>query len=744
MRLRLSLLPLLVAALAFPPPAAATAQGTAADSVHWRATKIDLDSIARDKTAPLYSKRAQARLRLRDSLRAVAPPAPTPNPDPTPTPTPTPVPTPIQTARIEVKPSSGSFPVGSPVPFTAIPKSAAGVTLPAAVAWSASPASVATISGVGVLTPIAAGAVTVTARADTASRSVTITVLPDLPPQPPVVTPTDTTKPGPVPTPTPVPAPVPAPGPVQANLGLNIATVAELPRASVNTSYPKGLTQVRLAPGASLQAAVNSAAPGTEILLPRGATYLGGVLLPKHACTAPIVIRTDVPDAILGDSGTRMTPARAAAIGLAKVLSVDNQQAIGTVVGSGAGCWRLVGLEFAQAPGVAGAADANGLVRFGDNVTNSLAGVGANLILDRSYVHGETNVPVRRCIILNSASSAVVDSYLAECHSNNGDAQCLLGYNGPGPYLFLNSLCEGGAEVVMFGGVNPSIPNLVPSDITIRNSVIRRQPRDKKVWLAKNLIECKNCGRVLIEGNLIENNWADAQTGYALLLKSVNQSSGGCSWCTSQDITVKNNRIQNSGNGLNLAGIQEGPAVAAARYTITGNVVDSLNVGIFTADGIPLQVLGGTLSDVILAHNTIAVHAGALWGLLNMTGATTRLVLQDNLMYCGGYGIKGQGLGVGLPSWTAGAPGGGWQSNAGFGCSSGLPATTQYLSSASAPVGLGSDGRPIGANTAALALQLARIGVPISRARSSVRIPTAAQTGWKPTSAAQREYNTTH
>ena len=28
------------------------AQGTAADSAHWRATKADLDSLARDRTAP--------------------------------------------------------------------------------------------------------------------------------------------------------------------------------------------------------------------------------------------------------------------------------------------------------------------------------------------------------------------------------------------------------------------------------------------------------------------------------------------------------------------------------------------------------------------------------------------------------------------------------------------------------------------------------------------------------------------
>ena len=54
--------------------------------------------------------------------------------------------------------------------------------------------------------------------------------------------------------------------------------------------------------------------------------------------------------------------------------------------------------------------------------------------------------------MLNSATSAVIDSWLGDCHSNQGDSQAIVGWNGPGPYLIQNNHLEAGHEVVMFGG----------------------------------------------------------------------------------------------------------------------------------------------------------------------------------------------------------------------------------------------------------------------------------------------------
>ena len=66
--------------------------------------------------------------------------------------------------------------------------------------------------------------------------------------------------------------------------------------------------------------------------------------------------------------------------------------------------------------------------------------------------------------------------------------------------------------------------NVSPSDITIRGNHITRPVSWKGRWQVKNLIESKHARRLLIEGNVIENEWQDAQAGFAFVLKSENQN----------------------------------------------------------------------------------------------------------------------------------------------------------------------------------------------------------------------------
>src|SRR5689334_22561960 len=50
----------------------------------------------------------------------------------------------------------------------------------------------------------------------------------------------------------------------------------------------------------------------------------------------------------------------------------------------------------------------------------------------------------------------------------------------------------------------------------------------------------------------------------------------------------------------------------------------------------------------------------------------TRVAMQSNAWYCGGYGIKGAGVVAGTPTLTALATPYAWSSNVLFGCSSGV------------------------------------------------------------------------
>ena len=438
--------------------------------------------------------------------------------------------------------------------------------------------------------------------------------------------------------------------------GTMTAQIAELPRASVDTRYPAGGRAVRVAANADLQAAIDSASPGDVLLLAPGAVYSGNFTLPdKGASNSWIVIRTDVPDTDLGAEGTRMTPTRAGVANLARILTPNIYSTITTDIG--ANHYRFTGVEIGATSAVG---EINARVRFGDNTSaqNSAATTAHDLVIDRSYVHGAPTLELRRCVMLNSAASAVIDSWLADCHSNVSDSQAILGWNGPGPYLIENNHLEAGHEVVMFGGGGTTVPDLSPSDVTIRGNHITRPVAWKGVWGVKNLLETKNVRRLLVEGNVFENNWSGSQAGFAFVLKSENQT-WDSPWTQSTDITIRYNRIRNTGNVWNLAANPSGaPAVPAARIDITDNVVEDVNTGAFTGDGHTLQLLGG-LSDIVYAHNTVisANGGGASAVVLGALPAIQRLALHSNVFVHGAYGVKGNGTAEGKLSLAAFAPG---------------------------------------------------------------------------------------
>ncbi len=214
------------------------------------------------------------------------------------------------------------------------------------------------------------------------------------------------------------------------------------------------------------------------------------------------------------------------------------------------------------------------LVAFGGE-QGSDADTPRDLILDRCYVHGHSGLMTRRGVLLNSASSAVIDSHISEIHAVGADSQAVLGYNGPGPFKIVNNFLEGAAENIMFGGADPKIPALVPSDIEIRRNHLFKplswRPGDPSFagvqWSMKNLLELKNAQRVLIEGNLLENN-----TETALVLTPRNQG-GSAPWSVVQDVLFRNNVVKNAGTGFVAQATDDGrPSQPMKRIAIMNNL----------------------------------------------------------------------------------------------------------------------------------------------------------------------------
>ena len=443
-------------------------------------------------------------------------------------------------------------------------------------------------------------------------------------------------------------------------------SVADLPRSLIDVgSVPPTGKTIRVGPNANLQSALDRAKPGDVIRLASGATYTGNFTLPTKPCgSAPIVVRTDVADSDLPAEGERITPA--AAPRLAKIVTRNSDPAIRTMNPT---CgWRLFGLEVTVMSELAPGAIHYVLMALGDGgsvssggTQRSAASVPSRIILDRVYVHGQEATNLVRCIALNSARSAVVNSWISDCHAKGFDSQAVEGWNGPGPFLIENNFLAGAGENVMFGGADPAIEGLSPSDITIRRNHFFKDPAWKGRWTVKNLFELKNARRVLIENNVFENNWVDAQVGTAIAIKSAQGGCGTCTWQGTTDVTFRYNMVKNSPRGFNVQAVDCSGQACVDVHTQRVRAENNLfyNIGTFNGTGEDgfLVLLTQDLRDVAIRHNTFVGNLPTRGVALVMdigNRQARNLTITDNVFASGvGYAVAYSGTRVGTESLRA-------------------------------------------------------------------------------------------
>lgn len=418
----------------------------------------------------------------------------------------------------------------------------------------------------------------------------------------------------------------------------------ELPRVTINTELvaPKGRTIAVPADG-DLQAAIDQANPGDTITLQAGAVYTGNYILPAKQGSDWIVIRTSAGDAGLPPPGVRMTPE--AARSLPRIMTPNSEPAL--LAASGAHHYRLIGIEFSLAPRVKRTYN---LISLGAE-ESSLARMPHNLILDRLYIHGTPTATLRRGILLNSASTAIIDSYISDCHEVGADSQAIGGWNGAGPFKIVNNYLEGAGENLIIGGADPMIENLVPSDIEFRLNHCYKPLSWKSgdpsyagtPWGVKNLFELKNAQRVLIDGNIFENNWTMAQNGFAILFTVRNQD-GKAPWSVVQDVTFTNNIVRRTGSGINILGDDDNhPSLQTRRIRIANNLFHEIDGKSWVGAGIAFQIVRGP-REITIENNTI-LHSGSVIAVDDRPSAA--LIFRNNLFRHNEYGVKGDNHGPG-------------------------------------------------------------------------------------------------
>jgi hypothetical protein len=228
----------------------------------------------------------------------------------------------------------------------------------------------------------------------------------------------------------------------------------------------------------NLQPAIDAAQPGDTILLRAGETFIGNYVLRAKSGTAEIVIRSDAPSTSLPTAGIRLVPA-------GRTGANTSLSALARLRGQG-GTWKSTPvirtengahhyrLQFLDVDGK-NQLGYETLIALGNNTTQTSIGAAPYaLTLDRLFIHGDPVRGQKRCLALDSGSTAILNSYFEDCKHFASDAQAIAGFNGPGPFRIDNNHLAASTENIMFGGSDPKIPNLVPSDITITRNLITK------------------------------------------------------------------------------------------------------------------------------------------------------------------------------------------------------------------------------------------------------------------------------
>jgi len=464
----------------------------------------------------------------------------------------------------------------------------------------------------------------------------------------------------------------PTPQTAQIHATLNIITPGasdpELPQVFMDTTFPNTSGYISKTVCASecnytgLQAALNNIHTdrgdrnGEMILLASGTTFTGNYTLPAYSMAAGkwVIVRTNTADSNLPGQGVRITPTYSSI--LAKVFSGNSTAVFQTA--NNANHYWLMGVEM----GVSASITLNyGIFGVG-NGDISTATLPQHIVLDRCYVHGNATGNIRRGLAANGANIAVINSDFENFHDTGADTQAVWASNSPGPIEVDNNYLSAAGENILLGGADPTITNLLNSDITITRNHFFKPLKWKQgdpsyagiLWNVKNLLEIKNAQRVLVQGNVLENNWAQAQNGYGVLFTPRNQS-GTCPSCGVSNVTFRYNLFQHSGSGFNLSGADAGSPCgdgSGSSQTLRGvSIHDNLILDIngrnwSGADGNLYQILAGNYStgcsrqgpqNIIINHNT-GFQTGKIGNVGDYLGSPTigGFVFENGIVQHGG------------------------------------------------------------------------------------------------------------
>ena len=375
--------------------------------------------------------------------------------------------------------------------------------------------------------------------------------------------------------------------------------------------------------GGNFQAALNQARAGDTIVLEAGAQFVGSFELPNKQGAEYITIQSSQVSKL--PENVRVQPKDSYL--MPKILSPGKGvSAVSTAPSSHH--YRFIGIEF----GVATEDYVYNLISLGTD-DQKAEEMPRFFEFDRCYLRTRGLNKIRRGFALNNADTVIKNSYLAGFAGAQDETQAIAGWNGAGRYKILNNHLEGGGENILFGGGDPSIKNLVPSDIEIRGNLFTKPEEWRGKVTIKNTLELKNARRVVITGNILENGWDSP----AFVLTVRNQN-GTAPWSTIEDVEIRDNLIRNVGAGISILGLDDAyPSQKMKRVKIANNLFDEMKGW----ESYFLKIADG--EDIEVSHNTV-FHEG---NMMTIHGSPSRrFKFNYNILAFNDYGVFGDGVGA--------------------------------------------------------------------------------------------------
>jgi hypothetical protein len=453
-------------------------------------------------------------------------------------------------------------------------------------------------------------------------------------------------------------------------------------------------TEFLVKTGPELQSALNAAKPGDTIFLDPAGSFVGSFIAPlkDEKATSYITIRPSTPDRDLPTPGTRMTPEAAARL----PLVVSNSAGHGLVFPTRSHHWKIKALAFTQ--NVAIAEDLISvwvMPEYGTIYT--AADQPHHIEIDQVYVHTGDGQWTKRGIAANGAHISVTNSWIDNIKYRGADSQAVVAWTASGPITLINNYLEAAGENVMFGGGHSLFgAEGVPADITIRRNHLfkplkwwREHPSsDGSRWTVKNLFELKMAKRVVVENNILENCWPQAQIGYGIVLSPTNDINLD-PWATVEDVAIRNNIIKNVTIGLAFTRPGPYPTFPVSRVSVLNNVFVGNTSGLkcpnpWVENGPPadctenqsqLFLVGGP-HTVSIRQNTFVFGSPKKVGYVE--GHVAKLTLSNNIFAAGMQdGIQGYNVSSGEGAMRSYFPDGIVQNNAFVGLSGGRSLSNQ-------------------------------------------------------------------